>query len=98
MSGTDALRVLRLDQAFTDTPIVALTAHALDSERVQALAERFDEVVSKPCLPNELVDLIERLLPAAQNAFDEPRGVLMSSVLTPVARFRRAALLVPVLR
>jgi CheY-like chemotaxis protein len=50
---------------FTDTPIVALTAHALDSERVQALAEGFDEVVSKPCLPNELVDLIERLLAAA---------------------------------
>ena len=64
MSGIDALRVLRSDPALTETPIVALTAQALDSERVVALAAGFDEVVSKPCLPNELVDLIERLLPA----------------------------------
>jgi CheY-like chemotaxis protein len=63
MSGTDALRVLRGDPTFATTPIIALTAHALDSERLEALASGFDHVVSKPCLPDELAKLVEQLLP-----------------------------------
>ena len=64
MSGTEALRVLRNDPSFGEVPIVALTAHALDSERVQALAAGFDQVISKPCLPDELVAVVRDYLPA----------------------------------
>lgn len=62
MTGIDAVRVLRADPSFRHVPIVALTAHALEEERIAALAEGFDEVVAKPCLPNELVFCLERLL------------------------------------
>jgi CheY-like chemotaxis protein len=62
MTGIDAVRVLRGDPAFRHVPIVALTAHALEDERVAALAEGFDEVIAKPCLPNELVFCLERIL------------------------------------
>jgi CheY-like chemotaxis protein len=62
MSGTEALQVLRSDPAFATTPILALTAHALENERLQALADGFDLVVPKPCLPDELVDIIQNRL------------------------------------
>lgn len=53
---------MRSDPRFAKTPILALTAHALESERLQALAEGFDQVISKPCLPDELVSIIEERL------------------------------------
>jgi len=62
MTGTDAMRALRADSTFQDTFIVALTAQALDAERKAALAAGFDEMLSKPCLPAQLVHALERML------------------------------------
>ncbi len=62
MTGVEALRILRNDEAFTETPIVAFTAHALDAERADAIRAGFDEVISKPCLPEDLMAAVERLL------------------------------------
>jgi CheY-like chemotaxis protein len=62
MTGTDAMRVLRREQRFRDIPIVALTALALDDERVEALAAGFDAMIPKPCLPRDLLAAITRLL------------------------------------
>jgi len=62
MSGVEALRILRSDEAFSGTPIVAFTAHALDAERADAIRAGFDEVISKPCLPEDLMAAVERLL------------------------------------
>ena len=62
MTGTEAMRVLRADPSFVSTLIIALTAHALDDERRLALSAGFDAVIAKPCLPDELVAEIERLL------------------------------------
>jgi two-component system cell cycle response regulator DivK len=60
MSGVEAMRVLRSHAAFARVPIVALTAHAMDNERLAMFAHGFDEVIPKPCLPDELVRIIER--------------------------------------
>lgn len=62
MTGTEAMRVLRSDPSFQRIPIVALTAHALDGERIAALAAGFDELIPKPCLPDQLVLAVERIL------------------------------------
>jgi two-component system cell cycle response regulator DivK len=62
MTGTETMRLLRSEAAFDAVPIVALTAHALYEERVKALAAGFDEVIPKPCLPDELVAAVDRLL------------------------------------
>ena len=62
MSGTQAMQILRTDPRFAATPIVALTAHALDDERIAALAAGFDEVISKPCNPDALVSAVLRLI------------------------------------
>lgn len=81
MTGTDAMRILRADASFRDVPIIALTAQALETEKVAALAAGFDELIAKPCLPDELAAAVERILarrtpvdvmPAAHN---RPRDV-----------------------
>ena len=62
MSGLDAARILRADQSFNHTPIVAFTAHALEHEQVAMRAAGFDEVISKPCLPPDLLRAVRRLI------------------------------------
>ena len=63
MTGAEALRLMRADPNLAGVPIVALTAHALDAERVKALAAGFDDFIAKPCLPDELVNAVRRLVP-----------------------------------
>ena len=63
MTGTDALRMMRADENLARVPIVALTAHALDTERAKALEAGFDDFIAKPCLPDELVNTVQRLVP-----------------------------------
>jgi two-component system cell cycle response regulator DivK len=62
MTGTEVLHTLRSDPSFPRVPIIALTAHALNTERVAALAAGFDDFIAKPCLPSELVQSLERIL------------------------------------
>ena len=65
LSGLDAVRVLRSDRSFDGCPVVALTAHALEQERLEALRAGFDEVIAKPCLPDELAESVARILQRA---------------------------------
>jgi len=71
MTGTDAMRILRTDPSFGRVPIIALTAHAMEDERVAALAAGFDEVIAKPCLPDQLVLAAERILAAGRQAHEK---------------------------
>ena len=68
MTGTEALQQLRADPDFDHVPIVALTAHALEDERMAALADGFDEVISKPCNPDDLIDAVERISRSVRQA------------------------------
>lgn len=62
LTGIDTIRLLRANPRLNLVPIVALTAYALDGERRDLLAAGFDEVIAKPCLPNDLETAIIRLL------------------------------------
>jgi len=62
MTGIDALRILRSDRSFESVPIIALTAHALDSERRQLLDAGFDDMIPKPCIPDQLAAAVERIV------------------------------------
>jgi CheY-like chemotaxis protein len=62
MNGLDAVKLLRSDRRLDKSPIVALTAHALEAERLEALRAGFDEVIAKPCLPDELAESVARML------------------------------------
>ena len=56
------VRALRADETFRGVPIVALTAHALEEEQQFALRAGFDQVIAKPCLPDELHRILVELL------------------------------------
>ena len=55
-------------------PIIAMTAHAMKGDRERCLAEGMDAYVSKPLRPQELFEVLERLVPAtaADPAAAEP--------------------------
>ena len=62
VSGMQTLRLLKELPTLERVPIVALTAHALEEQRREALAAGFDAFIAKPCLPDDLVREIERIL------------------------------------
>jgi CheY-like chemotaxis protein len=48
--GLEATKRLRADPSFNDTPIVALTAHAMQGDRERSLAAGCDEHWTKPII------------------------------------------------
>src|SRR6266850_2274284 len=64
MDGWEATRRLKADKATADIPIVALTGHALAGILEGAKQAGCDAFVTKPCLPEDLVKEIQRVLDA----------------------------------
>lgn len=62
MTGIEVLRALRADARFASVPVVALTAQALPDEREKALRAGFDAFLSKPLLPDQLVERLRTML------------------------------------
>jgi CheY-like chemotaxis protein len=62
LDGFGVLAELRRDEKFADTPIMALTASAMQGDRARALAAGFDSYVSKPIPLPALREEVERLL------------------------------------
>ncbi len=69
LTGTQAMRLLREDERFRRVPFVAVTALAHESDRATLLAQGFDSVIAKPCLPDQLVaEVLQRAAPRAEPA------------------------------
>ena len=66
MDGWEATRVLKSDDRTRHIPIVALTGHALAGASEGARKAGCDSFVTKPCLPDDLVVEVRRMLAAAQ--------------------------------
>lgn len=62
LDGFGVLRELRRDQRFASTPIVALTASAMEGDRERTLSMGFTSYIAKPISLIELRDEIERFL------------------------------------
>ena len=62
MDGWEATRVLKADEATKHIPIVALTGHALAGASEGARKAGCDSFVTKPCLPDDLVVEVKRML------------------------------------
>lgn len=73
MDGWEATRQLKGDPATRHIPIVALTGHALAGHAEGARQAGCDAFVTKPCLPDALVDEIRRLLDRPESAPDNAR-------------------------
>jgi len=70
MDGWEATRILRGDPRTSGIPIIALTAHALASDREKAMEVGCDGYLAKPCEPRAVVAEVQRFLgkDATQNA------------------------------
>jgi PAS domain S-box-containing protein len=54
MDGYQATKIIRADSRHTDLPIIAMTAHAMQSEREKCLAVGMNDHVTKPIDPDRL--------------------------------------------
>jgi two-component system, cell cycle response regulator DivK len=66
MDGWEATRVLKGDDRTKNIPVVALTGHALAGASEGAKKAGCDSFVTKPCLPDDLVVEVRRMLGAVK--------------------------------
>jgi CheY-like chemotaxis protein len=62
MDGWEATRTLKADELTRRIPVVALTGHALEGHSRGAKDAGCDSFLAKPCLPEQLVAEIKRML------------------------------------
>lgn len=63
MDGTQVLRWIREQESLKETPVVALTAHAMAGDREKFLAEGFNDYLTKPIVDDAvLLETISRWL------------------------------------
>ncbi|CAM3582180.1 ATP-binding protein [Parendozoicomonas haliclonae] len=65
MDGYTAVRHIRACPEYDDLPIIAMTAHAMAEDRNRCLAAGMNDHISKPLLPDRLLELLSRHLPLA---------------------------------
>jgi two-component system, cell cycle response regulator DivK len=65
MDGWEATRRLKGDAATSAIPIIALTAHALSSDRERAIQAGCDGYIPKPAEPRAVLAEVQRILQAA---------------------------------
>jgi len=73
MDGWEATRRLKADQRTKAIPVVALTGHALAGISEGAKQAGCDAFVTKPCLPEDLVREIRKILDAPSSSIVKPR-------------------------
>lgn len=76
VDGVELVSRLRHADATKRTPIVVLTACAEPGDRRRAQQAGCDTFLPKPCLPNELLRQVRRLLPAPRRRHRECAGAL----------------------
>jgi CheY-like chemotaxis protein len=68
MDGWEATRRLKGDPRTKRIPIVVLTGHALPEYARTAREAGCDLVITKPCLPDQLLEAIRRILDAPKSS------------------------------
>jgi two-component system cell cycle response regulator DivK len=80
MDGWEATRRLKADQRTAGIPVVALTGHALAGISEGAKKAGCDSFVTKPCLPEDLVKEIRRILDSSATAKTRRSGKYAKSI------------------
>ena len=62
ISGIDICKKLREQDAFKDTPIIAVTSFAMKGDKDRILSAGFNEYISKPIKINDFRELVKEYL------------------------------------
>src|SRR5688500_1558113 len=62
--GWSATRALKADPSTAHIPVIALTAHAAEEDRLRAEQAGCDAYVTKPAIPREVAEQLQRFVPA----------------------------------
>lgn len=73
MDGWQAIRALKDDVATRSIPVIVLTGHALSGLRERALEAGCAGFLTKPCLPPDLLEEVQRALGAPDVAVAAPK-------------------------
>ena len=74
MDGWEATRRLKADERTRRIPVVALTGHALAGHSKGARDAGCDSFLAKPCLPDQLVAEIKRMLESGKSGLGKAKG------------------------
>ena len=74
MDGWEATRRLKADDRTRKIPVVALTGHALAGHSKGARDAGCDSFLAKPCLPDQLVAEIKRMLESGKVIINKTKG------------------------
>ena len=72
LDGWEATRRLKEDPRTRDIPVIALTGHALAGHSKVAFDAGCDAFITKPCLPERLLEEIRAILTAARSRSGDP--------------------------
>jgi two-component system, cell cycle response regulator DivK len=72
LDGWEATRRLKRDPRTRDIPVIALTGHALAGHSKVAFDAGCDAFITKPCLPERLLEEIRAILVAARPRSGDP--------------------------
>ncbi|EGG21808.1 histidine kinase [Cavenderia fasciculata] len=88
MSGFEATNTIRIREKALNkhTPIIAMTAHALQKDREKCLEAGMDDYLSKPINADQLRSQIEKFLGAAQQNVVPPTSINDVNVLNAKAQ------------
>ncbi len=83
MDGLDATRQIRRSEqqrGLSRTPIIALTANALDQARESCLEAGMDDFLAKPFAEQALIDVLQRWLPTQRTNSPDPDETQSSAI------------------
>ena len=67
MDGWEFIQVLKRDRTTLDIPVIALTAHAMEGDRIKAMAAGFHNHITKPLTPSTFISHLVVLLTDSEN-------------------------------
>jgi CheY-like chemotaxis protein len=74
MDGWEATRRLKADDTTKDIPVLAVTGHALSGVSNEAKKAGCDGFITKPCLPEDLVAEIRKVLGGTRSAHNHAKA------------------------